>query len=301
MDDQYTRQVALLLRIIPELNNIPEFAMHGGTAINLFHHDMPRLSVDIDLTYIPFDGREKDLQNIGLLLEKLSDKLRKTIPNIQINAGPHYDTEMKLFCRHKTVEVKIEVNTINRGVLKATEQYTLCTAAQEHFNMFCEMTIVPEAQLFGGKMVAALDRQHPRDLFDTKKKFDKTSLTPELMEGFLFCLCSSKRPFIEILKPNFLNHESALKNQFLGMSAEPFTYTMFKHERKRLIASIHNNLISHQKQMLISFAEGQPDWLYKDWSKYPGIAWKLKNINNLKHKNPQKFKNQIKQLKELFY
>ena len=300
MEEQYTKQVTLILRIIPELNKMPEFAMHGGTAINLFYHDMPRISVDIDLTYIPFDGREKDLQNIGLLLKKLSEKLKKTIPGILINTGAHYDEEMKLFCRYKNVEVKIEVNTINRGVLKATNQHTLCRAAQDYFNMFCEMTIVPEAQLFGGKMVAALDRQHPRDLFDTKKLFDQSNLTPELMEGFLFCLFSSKRPLIEILKPNFLNQESALTNQFAGMSAEAFTYTMFENERKRLIAAIHKNMTSQQKQMIISFAEGQPDWLYEDWSKYPGIAWKLQNINKLKHENPEKFRYQIRQLEKLF-
>lgn len=301
MNEQYAKQVTLLLKIIPELNKMPEFAMHGGTAINLFYHDMPRLSVDIDLTYIPFEGREKDMRNIGVLLEKLSEKLKKTIPGIQINTGPHSHEEMKLFCRHNNVEVKIEVNTINRGVLKATEQYALCHAAQNYFNMFCEMTIVPEAQLFGGKMVAALDRQHPRDLFDTKKLFDQKHLTPDLMEGFLFCLFSSKRPLIEILKPNFLNHESALTNQFAGMSAEAFTYTMFENERKRLIAAIHKNMTPQQKQMIISFAEGQPDWLYGDWGKYPGIAWKLQNINKLKHKNPEKYRDQITHLKKAIH
>lgn len=208
---------------------------------------------------------------------------------------------MKLFCRHKGVEVKIEVNTINRGIVKAAKQHALCIAAQERFKMFCEMKIVPEAQLFGGKMVAALDRQHPRDLFDTKKLFDRIYLTSELMEGFLFCLFSSKRPLIEILQPNFLNQEGAMINQFAGMSSEVFTYTMFENERKRLIATIHKNLTSQQKHMIVSFAEGQPDWLYEDWSKYPGIAWKLKNINKLKYKNPGKFRYQITQLEELFY
>src|SRR6056297_728407 len=99
MDEQYKKQVTLLLRIIPELNKIPEFAMHGGTAINLYYHDMPRLSVDIDLTYIPFDSREKDLKNIGLLLKNLSEKLKRNIPGIRINSGSNSYEEMKLFCR----------------------------------------------------------------------------------------------------------------------------------------------------------------------------------------------------------
>ncbi len=301
MDEQYTKQVTLLLRIIPELNKIPEFAMHGGTAINLFYHDMPRLSVDIDLTYIPFDSREKDLQNIGLLLKKLSEKLKRNIPGIQVTPGSFSHEEMKLFCRKINAEVKIEVNTINRGVIKATETHTLCNAAQNHFNLFCEMNIVPESQLFGGKMVAALDRQHPRDLFDTKKLLNRMNLTPDLMEGFLYCLFSSKRPLIEVLKPNYLNQESSLINQFAGMSAEVFTYTMFKNERERLIAAIHKNMTSQQKQMIINFKEGHPDWLYEDWSKYPGIAWKLMNINKLKHNNPKKWRDQISQLKKLLF
>ena len=207
---------------------------------------------------------------------------------------------MKLFCRNTNAEVKVEVNVINRGILSATEKHTLCKAAQDHFSLFCEMNIVPQSQLFGGKIVAALDRQHPRDLFDSKMLLDKTNLTPKLMEGFLFCLFSSKRPLIEILKPNLLHQESALANQFTGMSTENFTYSIFENERIRLIDAIHKSLTLEQKQMIISFAEGQPQWMYKNWSTYPGIAWKLLNINKLKQQNPQKFQNQIEKLFELF-
>ncbi|MFO7789609.1 MAG: nucleotidyl transferase AbiEii/AbiGii toxin family protein [Bacteroidales bacterium] len=297
---QYKHQVDLLLRIIPVLNEFSEFAMHGGTAINLFHHDMPRLSVDIDLTYVPFNNRETDLKSIRLLLEKISEKLRKTIPGIRINTGiPDYE-EMKLFCRHNNSTVKIEVNTINRGIIDNVKQLPLCNAAQNEFNLFCEMNIVPESQLFGGKIVAALDRQHPRDLFDTKKLLDKTSITPELMKGFLFCLFSSKRPFLEILEPNYLDQKNALMNQFTGMSVEAFSYEMFDFERNRLVDLIHKSMTQKQKQMIISVAKAKPDWLYGDWSIYPGIAWKLKNLIKLKKVNSQKFKQQIHQLEVKF-
>jgi predicted nucleotidyltransferase component of viral defense system len=301
MEEQYKKQVVLLLRIIPELNKIPEFAMHGGTAINLFYHDMPRLSVDIDLTYIPFDSREKDLNNILHLLKGIADKLRKIITGIQIRSGAHIDEEMKLFCRLNDVEVKIEVNTINRGIMGATEQYPLCKTAQSYFNLFCEMNIVPKSQLFGGKIVAALDRQHPRDLFDTKKLLDNTNLTSELMNGFLFCLFSSKRPLYEVLNPNYLNQVSSLTNQFAGMTSETFTYTKYENERKRLIAEIHSKLTPQHKQAIINFAKGQPVWSADDWSRFPGVAWKLKNINKLKHNNPEKFQHQIMQLEKLLF
>jgi len=62
---QYRAQVDLLLQTIPFIAEENIFALHGGTAINLFVRDMPRLSVDIDLTYLPIDNRKKALSNIS--------------------------------------------------------------------------------------------------------------------------------------------------------------------------------------------------------------------------------------------
>lgn len=62
---QYEAQVRLLLECLPHVNNSEAFALHGGTAINLFVRDMPRLSVDIDLTYLPVASREESLGGIG--------------------------------------------------------------------------------------------------------------------------------------------------------------------------------------------------------------------------------------------
>jgi len=296
MDRKYQEQVRLMLRIAPEIAAIEEFALHGGTAINLFHHNMPRLSVDIDLTYIPFDSREKDLFKISKLLQSLSKRLKRTMPGIQIRGNSVDRDEIKLFCQLNGVEVKIEVNTINRGIMNDIEKHVLCEAAQDYFEMFVELNIVPAPQLFGGKMVAALDRQHPRDLFDTKKILDRNELSDEIMQGFLFCLFSSKRPIIEILDPNFLNNENVIANQFLGMTNEDFSIEIYNHERERLINVIHKSLTTHQKKMIVSVAKGDPEWIYADWSHFPGIAWKLKNIEILKNSNPAKFKHQTEHL-----
>lgn len=64
IDSRYKKQVNLLLRILPEIARDKAFALHGGTAVNLFCNNMPRLSVDIDLTWLPFDTREQDLLGI---------------------------------------------------------------------------------------------------------------------------------------------------------------------------------------------------------------------------------------------
>ena len=96
--------------------------------------------------------------------------------------------EYKLYCNLKGVQIKIEGNTINRGVIGNVENRRLCTRAQEKFDQFFEMKTVPKNQLFGGKIIAALDRQHPRDIFDTMRFLDKESLDEEFFKGFLFCL-----------------------------------------------------------------------------------------------------------------
>lgn len=297
MEDRFVKQVELLLRVAPEISRIEEFALHGGTAINLFFHNMPRLSVDIDLTYIPVDNRINDLHNISLLLRKLSERLKKTVPAIQTHSKYRGDNEEKLFCRLNNQEVKIEVNTINRGIIGPVEHRILCDAAQEKFNTFFEMKLVPIGQLFGGKIVAALDRQHPRDIFDTMHMLNNIGLTNQIMVGFLFCLFSSKRPFVELLNPNQVDQGNVIENQFKGMTNARFDIQSFEKERERLIKALKENLADNQKEMIISVAKGEPVWLYEDWGKFPGIAWELKNIEELKKKNQAKFISQVDDLK----
>ena len=113
MNDIYKRQVALLIRIMPSVYRIKDFAVHGGTAINLFHKDMPRYSVDIDLTYIPIQDREESLRTISTHLKSLKANIEKSIPGIKVT--PKYEV-WKLLCTLNGATVKIEVNGIKRGV-----------------------------------------------------------------------------------------------------------------------------------------------------------------------------------------
>ena len=73
----YARKVEFLLRLMPYVTNEGVFAVHGGTAINLFVKNMLRYSVDIDLTYIPLAGRENSLSDINTHLASIARKLRK--------------------------------------------------------------------------------------------------------------------------------------------------------------------------------------------------------------------------------
>ena len=63
-DTVFFRQAELLLRVLPFVNEEKIFALKGGTAINFFFRDLPRLSIDIDLTYLPINDRETALTDI---------------------------------------------------------------------------------------------------------------------------------------------------------------------------------------------------------------------------------------------
>lgn len=301
MELKYKYQVQLLLRILPEIAREKDLALHGGTAINLFYHDMPRLSVDIDLTYLPFGDRENDLKQIQVLLKQIKERLLKKIPGMSVKAPIKNGDDLKLFCSLDGTLVKIEVNTINRGIIGEPKIKVLCQKSQDTFNSFCEIQIVPEGQLFGGKIVAALDRQHPRDLFDVSMMIENIGYTDQIHNGFLFCLLSSKRPFHEILRPSFIDQRQVLESQFLGMIEGVFSYEMFELTRNQLIETIGNRLKSEDKNLLMDFASGEPKWGGTDFSEFPGVKWKLLNINKFKKNDPEKFRLHLNKLEDILF
>ena len=295
----YIRQTELLLRVLPYIHEPGVFALHGGTAINLFHDEMPRLSVDFDLTYLPIEDRETDLKAIKANLEEIAAELRRVVPGIQLTNPNHAMGEFKLFCNLKGVQIKIEVNTINRGVIGDVENRMLCITAQEKFDQFFEMRTVPRNQLYGGKIIAALDRQHPRDIFDTMRLLDKETIDEEIINGFLFCLLSSSKPMHEILEPVFKDQQSAIDTQFKGMTDVDFTYGVYEHQRIRLLEAILKSLNGQHLHFLRSIAENKPDWIFGDWSNFPGISWKLKNLLELEKNNKSKFQEQLDALSRI--
>ena len=297
-NDIFKRQVALLIRIMPSVYRIKDFAVHGGTAINLFHKNMPRYSVDIDLTYIPITDREESLKAISKHLETLSISIKKTVPGIKII---HKAKVWKLYCTLDGATVIVEVNGVKRGVIGDVEDKELCEKAQKEFNMTCKAHTVSYTQLYGGKIAAALSRQHPRDLFDCSymdiKSFE------EVKEGLMLSLLGSDKPIIESLQPNAINQMEALENQFAGMTDIPFLYSDYERTSKALIERVNNSLTSTDKEFLISFEKGNPDWekcIAGDLSIYPSVKWKLKNIDNFKKVNQLKYLQGIEKLQSFF-
>lgn len=295
MEKIYRKQVSLLLSVLPEVAKERCFALHGGTAINLFLRDMPRLSVDIDLTYLPIEDRDSSLKNIADALERIKLNIEKVIRGATIT--PRLDAG-KLLVSANGAAVKIEVNLVNRGALEETKDMQLCKKAQTTFEAFCVMPVIPPGQLFGGKMVAALDRQHPRDLFDVKYLLENEGFTDEIKQGFLLCLLCSDRPINEVLQPNFQDQRSVFNNQFTGMTDEAFTYEEFEKVRETLVAKVNDSLNDQDKAFLLGFKNVMPDWSIYDFQRFPSINWKLQNLQKLKENNPDKHSGLYERLRE---
>ncbi|MDL2213212.1 nucleotidyl transferase AbiEii/AbiGii toxin family protein [Bacteroides sp. OttesenSCG-928-D19] len=294
MKSAYKKQVSLLLNILPEVAKEDVFALHGGTAINLFHLNMPRLSVDIDLTYIPFsENRNLDLQNIRSALKRIKERLRQRMPVLRFPDPIRADEELKLICETPDAMVKIEVNQINRGIIGKIETIVLCDKAQEVFDQFCEVRIVSPKQLWGGKINAALDRQHPRDLFDVKNLIDEIGFTTDIKEGVIFFMLCGKRPIHELLRPHSIDQSAVFESQFKGMTDNSFGYEEYERTREQLIKMVNESLTMEDKEFLLAFAKGEPNWTKFDYNKFPAIKWKLLNIKKLKESHFQKFEEQV--------
>ena len=295
--NEYREQVALLLRIIPHVYEIEQFAVHGGTAINLFVKDMPRYSVDIDLTYLPLADRQTSISEMNRLLAGLRQTLMSRIRGIRI---VHKQDVWKLLCTLNTSMVKIEVNGTKRGALGDVEIRPLCPAAEEEFKTSCDARIVSISQLYGGKLSAALSRQHPRDLFDFKHmncSFDA------IRDGLLFALAGSDKPIVESIAPNPIDQHDALDKQFAGMSDEAFSYEEYEQARRELHQFVMDGLTDEDKHFLISFEQGEPDWTLchaGDLSCFPSVQWKLLNLAKLKKQNPAKLYAEVEKLQEIF-
>lgn len=295
MKDRYRKQVALLIRIMPSVYKIKEFAVHGGTAINLFHRNLLRYSVDIDVTYIPIENRQQSLASINQKLLEVKKNIEKTIPGVVVKHKPDV---WKLLCTLGDATVKIEVNATKRGIIGDVVELPLCEKARNEFSMGCKARTVSFSQLYGGKITAALSRQHPRDLFDCK--YMELQSFDDVKNGFMLCLLGSDKPIIESLLPHDIDQTEALENQFQGMTETPFGYEDYLESRTALLSLVNGGLTITDKEFLLSFEQGEPDWnkcCAGDLSQYPSVQWKLLNIGKLKESNPVKFEQGVNKLR----
>ncbi|APG15075.1 MULTISPECIES: nucleotidyl transferase AbiEii/AbiGii toxin family protein [Bradyrhizobium] len=281
--DVYKKQVALLLRALPFVTEEECFALKGGTAINLFVRDMPRLSVDIDLTYVPIAPRAESLADIDAAMKRIVGKIKEKIPSVQVHETQKEGGIVKLVVRSQHVQIKIEVTPVLRGCVFEPVLTSVRPAVEGEFG-FAEARTVSFADLYGGKIVATLDRQHPRDLFDIRDLLANEGITDELRKAFIVYLLSHDRPMFEVLGSPQKDISDEFLHGFEGMTDKPVSKDELKDARKKLVDEIVGKMPEDHRKFLVSFERGQPDWDLlgvPDTANLPAIKWRQQNLDKL--------------------
>ncbi|HCW6752833.1 TPA: nucleotidyl transferase AbiEii/AbiGii toxin family protein [Legionella pneumophila] len=283
----YYKQVLLLIRLIPLVEKETCFALKGGTAINLFVRDFPRLSVDIDLAYLPLEPLEIALANVRNALAGIAANINK-IPDLNAVLQDNKPDEMRIIVEdhsslNRGTQIKIEVSPVARGTLLPPVELDVVASVENEFG-FASMKVVSLPDLYGGKLCAALDRQHPRDLFDVKVLLENQKIDRELFNGFLTYLLSHKRPISEIMNPRWKDITQVFEREFKGMTAEPVTLEELTAIPGKMIQGLKDNFTQQDYDFLVSFKRGEPEWSLacSDQIQYlPAVQWKLLNIRKM--------------------
>jgi predicted nucleotidyltransferase component of viral defense system len=298
LNADYIRTVQLLLAVAPAIFDTRAFAMKGGTALNLFVQDMPRLSVDIDVVFVPHElPRDEALRAIADELAAAQARIEALGFSATLRKSKE-GNEAKLFVSGAGVELKVEVNFVFRGTVLPPERRALTPAAQKMFSAHVEVPVLAVPELYGGKLVAALDRQHPRDLFDVQLMLARCAWTDDLLDCFAVYLAGHNRPAHEVLFPNEKSLEAVFENEFVGMTSAPVGLDELIATRQRLMHELPRALQPRHRQFLLSMVSAEPQWHllpHAHLAQLPALQWKLHNLAKLK-KNADKFRRQHDEL-----
>ena len=303
MNSRYLDTVRLLLDVAPEVFSQDGFAMKGGTAINFFHGNMPRLSVDIDVVFTDHTlSREAALEDISSRLKEIHERVARRAIAAEFRPLPAGE-EIKLFLKRGDAMVKVEVNQVFRGTVLPVVRSRLAEEARGMFTLDLQLPTLDYPELYGSKLVAAMDRQHPRDLFDVAKMYERGGLTPEIIECFVCYLAGHNRSVHDVLSPNNQDLARPYENEFVGMTREPVSLPGLEATRERLKKELLAGLESRHREFLLGLVRCEPDWSLMrcgHLSELPAIQWKLLNLEKLRAKDGKKFDLQHQKLVSVF-
>jgi len=239
LSDRFQSQVALLMEVLPFVAAETVFAFRGGTAINLFCRDMPRLSDENDLRYLPVSPRPESLSAFDAAMKTIAQATRAGLGDARVNEVVNRAEGIvtKLTVQRGDAQIKVEVTPVLRGCVFEPELRTVSPKVEEAFG-FAETQVVSFSDLYAGKVVAALDRQHPRDLFDVRDLLANEGISDDLRRAFIVYLISHDRPISEVVVPRPKDIREEFEQGFDGMTAEPVSLDDLLEAREHLIAEV---------------------------------------------------------------
>lgn len=299
MNQTYVDTVRLLLLVAPHVFDSDRLGLKGGTALNLFVHDMPRLSVDIDVVFLDHSlPREAAIAAIGEELARIKGTLEKLGLTVAIPAN-QVGEEVKLVVSAGAAQVKVEVNQVFRGSVLTPESRNLVQAAEDLFTTSVALPVLAVPELYGSKLVAAFDRQHPRDWFDVLHMRQRQQLTPDVLDCFVAYLAGHNRPVHEVLFPSIKPMRAVFESEFAGMTLEDMPFAQIDDARTTTLAELPKLLSGNQREFLLSLLRAQPRWdlmPFRQLPDLPALRWKLQNLEKLKSRNKSKFVDQHDEL-----
>lgn len=201
--------------------------------------------------------------------------------------------ETKLLVQRDDLAVKIEVNTVIRGTVHPTKTMALTAAASDALMADLELPLLSPEDIYGGKLVAAMDRQHPRDLFDVMELFAHDGITPGIRRAFVVYLASHNRTLHELLFPTPKDIRLAYDGSFAGMTTEPVTLETLLETRERLFRELPAALDANEREFLRTLVRAEPDCSLlgiPHLEELPAIRWRLQNPEKLARTNPDRLR-----------
>jgi predicted nucleotidyltransferase component of viral defense system len=261
---------------------------------------MPRLSVDIDLSYLPIEERDTSLKAIDIALKSMEANIQSVLHGSVISKNLLTGTKYchRILISREGVTIKVEVSPVLRGSVHPPQEKDISAKAEKEFG-YVRMKLLSFEDLYGGKICAALDRQHPRDLYDIHFLLKNEGITESIKNTFLVYLISHNRPMAELLAPTLQDISALYESEFKGMTYEDVSLEDLYTTRDMIVKLIHNGLIDNDRQFLLSLKEGDPIWdlfVYPEAASLPAVKWKLQNISQM---GSQKRKESLNKLEDV--
>ena len=288
----YQQAVRLLFHLLPDIAREGCFALKGGTAINMYYRDMPRYSVDIDLTYLPRVSWEEGLAGIDAALDGIVEAVLRRNSHFRAHRNPEGGGGGTRIVVNDGggAGVKIETTPVMRGTVLPARRMRTSAAATEQFGM-AETIVASFEDVYAGKLNAALDRQHPRDIFDVMVLYQNEGITDRLFRVFLTYLAGSRRPLHELLAPACRMDEAIFDAEFKGMARNPVPFSELVDTHVRLTGDIQARLTGDIAAFLLSLHDAEPDFSLlglPDAANLPAVRWKVMNLERLIRENRTK-------------
>ncbi len=208
----------------------------------------------------------------------------------------------KLYVTDGGTQIIVEPNLTLRGTLFQPKNKSVSPKVEEAFELSTSILTVSKADLYGGKLCAALDRQHPRDLFDVKILLENEGITDEVRKGFVIYLAGHDQTMSQLLAPERKDISKIFQDEFAGMSLMPVTLDELLAVREKMISTLVAGLKDDERKFLLSIKEGSPKWALlgvEGAEKLPAILWKLMNVRKMTPDHHQKSIERLRRILEI--